>query len=98
MIGMAVNKVVFGHTVLVDLTEDTVTPETMLVGATAHNAAGEKITGSVDLSAKQDKITAKGVLKGDGMGGVTAAQTETWYFVMEDGSIIAKTVVLGGGS
>ena len=96
MIGMAVNKVVYGHNVLVDLTADTVTPDTMLVGATAHNAAGEKITGTVDLSAKQDKITAQGVLQGDGMGGVTAAQTETWYFVMEDGSIVTKTVVLGG--
>ena len=98
MIGMAVNKVVYGNTVLVDMTADTVTPETLLAGATAHNAAGEKISGSVDLSAKQDKITAKGVLKGDGMGGVTAAQTETWTFIMEDGSSVTKTVVLGGSS
>ena len=95
---MAVNKVTYGTTVLMDLTEDTVTPETLLAGATAHNAAGEKIKGTVDLSTKQDKITAKGVLQGDGMGCVTAAQTETWTFIMEDGSSVTKTVVLGGNS
>lgn len=34
---------------MIDLTEDTVTPETLLEGATAHNAAGELITGTADL-------------------------------------------------
>lgn len=32
-------------TVLLDLTGDTVTPENLLSGATAHNAAGERIVG-----------------------------------------------------
>lgn len=48
MIVMAVNKVVFGDTVLVDLTDATVTPETLLSGVTAVNAAGEKIVGTFD--------------------------------------------------
>lgn len=95
---MAVNKVEINGEVKLDLTADTVTPETLLAGATAHNAAGEKITGTADLSAKQDKITAQGVLQGDGAGGVTAAQTETWTFTLEDGSSVTKTVVLGGGA
>ena len=43
---MAVNKVVYGTTVLVDLTKDTVTADKLLKGATAHNAAGELITGT----------------------------------------------------
>lgn len=43
---MAVNKVVINDDVKLDLTQDTITPETMLPGATAHNAAGEQITGS----------------------------------------------------
>lgn len=43
---MAVNKVEVGGEVKLDLTEDTVTPENLLSGATAHNAAGEKIVGS----------------------------------------------------
>ena len=42
---MAVNKVALNGEVKLDLTADTVTPETLLKGATAHNAAGELITG-----------------------------------------------------
>ncbi len=45
---MAVNKVVYGTTVLVDLTEDTVTADKLLKGATAHDASGEQITGTMD--------------------------------------------------
>ena len=95
---MAVNKVEVNGETKLDLTQDTVTPENLLSGAIAHNAAGEKIKGAADLSAKQDKITAQGVLQGDGAGGVTAAQTETWTFTIEDGSSVSKTVVLGGSS
>ena len=42
---MAVNKVALNGEVKLDLTADTVTPQTLLKGATAHNAAGELITG-----------------------------------------------------
>ena len=45
---MAVNKVVYGTTVLVDLTEDTVTADKLLKGATAHDASGEPITGTLE--------------------------------------------------
>ena len=48
MSAMAVNKVVYGTTVLVDLTEDTVTPDKLLKGATAHDASGEPITGTLE--------------------------------------------------
>lgn len=45
---MANNKVQLADgTVLVDLTEDTVTPQTMLSGATAHDKSGTQITGTV---------------------------------------------------
>lgn len=40
-----INKVVLGSDTVLDLTSDTVTPETLLVGTTAHNAKGETITG-----------------------------------------------------
>lgn len=43
---MAVNKVEVGGEVKLDLTQDTVTPETLLSGVTAHSAAGEQITGT----------------------------------------------------
>ena len=42
-----VNKVVLGSHTVLDLTSDTVTPETLLVGTTAHNAKGEIITGTL---------------------------------------------------
>ena len=43
---MAINKVVYGNQTLVDLTSDTVTPEKLMSGETAHNAAGGQITGT----------------------------------------------------
>lgn len=42
---MGRSKIVFADDTLFDLTADTVTPETLLKGTTAHNAAGELITG-----------------------------------------------------
>lgn len=45
---MANNKVQLSDgTVLLDLTGDTVTPENLLSGVTAHDAAGERINGEV---------------------------------------------------
>ena len=47
---MGVSKVDFAGNTLVDLTGDSVTPETLLEGATAHNAAGEQIDGAVAVA------------------------------------------------
>lgn len=41
-----VNKVVTGNTVRLDLTGDTVTPESLLEGFTAHDRTGSAITGA----------------------------------------------------
>lgn len=43
---MATNKVVLGAEVLMDVSQDTVTPETLAQGVTAHNADGEQIVGT----------------------------------------------------
>ena len=48
MSAMAVSKVIYGTTVLVDLTEDTVTPDKLLKGETAHDASGQPITGTLE--------------------------------------------------
>lgn len=45
---MAVNKVDVNGSTVLDLTNDSVTPETLTLGATAHNAAGERITGTYE--------------------------------------------------
>ena len=44
---MAVNKVVYDGETLVDLTGDTVTPDSLAEGETAHAANGAKITGTL---------------------------------------------------
>lgn len=43
---MANNKIVYYGETLIDLTADTVTPETLADGITAHNKSGELITGT----------------------------------------------------
>lgn len=43
---MAISKVVYGSTTLMDLTSDTVTAGDLASGVTAHNASGEGITGT----------------------------------------------------
>ena len=57
---MANNKIVLEKIgedpeVLIDLTADTVTADTLAKGVTAHNAAGEIITGTYESSFVIDK-------------------------------------------
>lgn len=47
---MGRSKVVFGNEVLVDLTGDSVTESALLSGYTAHDKAGNQITGEVTFS------------------------------------------------
>jgi hypothetical protein len=54
---MGVSKVVIDDEVRLDLTEDTVTPESLLKGVTAHNAAGEPVTGTVDKLPNPNALT-----------------------------------------
>lgn len=44
------SKIVYGDKVLIDLTEDTVTPASLKSGVTAHDASGAKITGTLDTA------------------------------------------------
>lgn len=43
---MGVSRVDFNGEILMDLTEDTVNPDDLHYGVTAHNAAGEKVSGN----------------------------------------------------
>lgn len=51
---MGVNKVQYGSQVLMDISDATVTPDTLLAGESAYNAAGEKIAGSLDPMLKSE--------------------------------------------
>ena len=55
---MAVNKVEYGGETIIDLTNDSVTPRTLLQGATAHDASGEQIEGAFNPSFYQPKTDA----------------------------------------
>lgn len=54
---MAINKVVLSGEVKLDLSSDSVTPETLAKGVTAHNAAGELITGTMEAGLKVTQYT-----------------------------------------
>lgn len=66
---MAHGKVVFGDEVLIDLTSDTVTEDTLLKGSTAHGADGEVITGTCTFDSDTQDATVKA---GEMLNGVTA--------------------------
>ena len=50
-----INKVVYGNDVLMDLTEDTVEPASLVLGTTAHDRSGAAITGTFDPSIYVEK-------------------------------------------
>lgn len=54
-----INKVVINDTTLLDLTEDSVTPKTLVEGATAHDKSGAAITGTVINTGNENYIWAK---------------------------------------
>ena len=54
-----VNKIVYGNTVLIDLTADTVTEDKILASYTAHDASGNIITGTCDFDVNSQDATVK---------------------------------------
>lgn len=66
---MAISKVVFGNTTLIDLTSDTITASDLAYGVTAHGADGSAITGS---STKDSDTTDATAAAGEILSGETA--------------------------
>lgn len=56
---MGNSKIIFGDTVLIDLTADTVTSDKILASYTAHNAAGERITGTCNFDVNSQDATVQ---------------------------------------
>ncbi len=84
---MAVNKVEVNGETKLDLTQDTVTPENLLSGATAHNSAGVQIVG------KYQSVTLTGLE-------ITAPPKKTAYLTGETfdpaGMVVTATYSNGG--
>lgn len=82
-----INKVVLGSDTVLDLTSDTVTPETLLVGTTAHNAKGEIITGTLVpctvYSAESPAATTS-----------NSAQTFTWEIPSTEHGFKSKNMIV----
>ncbi len=85
-----VNKVIYDGKTLVDLTKDTVTPQLLAEGATAHNASGEAIVG----------VAAKGVYYIQGTGSTAGTWLGEHPGITElfDGLTIAYKVGIAGAS
>ena len=56
---MAINKVIYGATVLIDLTADTVTKDKILAGFKAHDQSGAVITGTCDYDVASGDATVQ---------------------------------------
>ena len=56
-----VNKVSYNNTVLIDLTEDTIVPEALLEGYTAHDKSGAEISGSIAIATLSEVKTYLGI-------------------------------------
>lgn len=80
-----INKVVFGDHVLIDLTEDSVTPEKVLSGESFHLASGTKTEGTMpifddfarELTTREDEcIIPLGYHDGTGIVGISSTEKE----------------------
>lgn len=73
-----VNKVLYNDSTLIDLTGDTVTPESLLSGYTAHDRSGAPINGSVVIPTKisdlQDDVGY--LVENDIVNGLTSTATD----------------------
>ena len=72
---MSVNKVVYGQKTLIDISDSTVTPETLLEGNIAYDASGKQIVGTrKNVTVTDDgegNVTIDGVTAIDGGEGNT---------------------------
>lgn len=80
---MAVNKVVYNGETLVDLTNDSVTPETLAEGVTAHDKSGAVITGTMATGG------------GGGSGGGISANDIANCAIKGDINLTVKTIQQG---
>jgi len=76
---MGNSKIILGNETLIDLTSDTVTPDTLLAGTTAHDRSGNQIVGTVTVPDTLDDLTDVSITSAaDGQVLVYKATTQKW--------------------
>jgi hypothetical protein len=76
---MAVSKVVYGTTVLVDLTSDTVSASTLALGSTAHGRDGETISGTAPVYGGVTSFSDQGLTAIDYVAAAESAYSDSDY-------------------
>lgn len=85
---MTVNKVIYNGRVLMDLTQDTIEPQALLKGYTAHDRSGKKINGTLEISGESGSLSGplfgkmyKGTVS---VGGVVNQEWDVYIKFKED--------------
>lgn len=111
---MAVNKVEINGVVKLDLTQDTVTPDTLLKDTVAHDASGARIVGTMARGAEMSiavttkagavctatkgTITVSGTADADGNCTLTVMEAGTWTVSATSGTVTKQQDVVVGTS
>lgn len=72
---MAVNKVVFGAVSVIDISDSTVTADTLAKGATAYDKSGEKIVGKMESGSAE--VANVKISRGSGLGNTNLGKAVT---------------------
>lgn len=93
---MAINKIIYGNQVLLDLTGDTTTPDKVLLGFTYHDAAGEQQQGTCtfDLDTSDATLKVAEALEGKTFGARGAMMTGT----MKNNGAVSGVISTKGGT
>ena len=91
-----VNQVVINGETVIDLTRDTVTADALLEGVSAHNAAGEQITGQLklgayDITATDNEDGSQNLIITDAAGSGGSSGSKTVNF-SEVGEMVLVTI------
>ena len=96
---MDVNKIEYDGRVLLDLTEDTVTEDQLLEGATAHDRSGQRIVGAL-INLAEDTVAPENLLAGatahDSSGQrIVGTMKQSSGIDTSDATALSEDIVLG---
>ena len=94
------NQVIINGKTILDLRSDTVTPETLQKGYTAHDKSGTKITGTLEVPATEEQTVELSMLSGNQVIQPTNGKVMSKVTVQKPDTLlpenIKKGVVIGG--